>query len=237
MRVGATSAIGVKHMARADASVLGIIGTGGQAISKVEAICRVRPIKRVKAFSLSRENRRRFAAMMTTRLGIEVEAADDARSAVQGSDIVAACTNSAEPVFKGEWLDAGCHVIGNITSSRFDQRREIDVETVRRAGIVAVNLKEQVEIDQQPEVLDHIRLGYLRWEDIVELGDLVTGKCLGRHSGSEITHHNNNTGMGIQFAAAGAVIYRNAMKKKVGTELPAELFMTYRADKGDVSSP
>jgi alanine dehydrogenase len=236
MRVGATSAIGVKYMARQDASVLGIIGTGGQAVAKVEAICRVRPIRRVKAFSLSQESRQRFADTMTKRLGLEVTAMDDARSTVQGSDIVAACTNSAEPVFKGEWLDEGAHVIGNITSSRFDQRREIDVETVRRAGIVAVNLKEQVEIDQQPEVLDPIRLGYLRWEDIVELGDLVTGKCLGRHRGSEITHHNNNTGMGIQFAAAGAVIYRNARKKGLGTELPQELFMTYRVGE-DVSSP
>jgi alanine dehydrogenase len=237
LRVGATSAIGVKHMARQDASTLGIIGTGGQAVSKVEAISRVRPIRLVKAYSTTRENRHRFADMMSKRLGIEVKAVDDARAAVEGSDIVAACTSSAEPVFKGEWLEQGSHVIGNITSSRFDQRREIDIETVRRSSVVAVNLKEQVQIDLQPELLDPIRLGYLRWEDIIELGELVTGKTLGRHSASEITHHNNNTGMGIQFAAAGAVIYQKALREKRGTELPAELFMTFREQKQDVSSP
>lgn len=237
MRVGATSAIGVRYMARKDASTLGIIGTGGQAEAKVEAICRVRPIRLVKAYSTNKDHRRTFAEKMEKRLGIEVKPADDAKAAVQGSDIVAACTNSAEPVFDGAWLEEGCHVIANITSSRFDQRREIDEETVRRAGMVVVNLKEQIEIDQQPEIMIPIRKGYLRWEDIWELGDLVTGKTLGRHSGSEITHHNNNTGMGIQFAAAGAVLYRKALEKGRGTELPPELFMTYRETEGDATSP
>lgn len=237
LRVGATSAIGVKYMARENAQTFGIIGTGGQAVAKVEAICQVRPIRLVKAYSLNPTSRRRFAEQMSKRLGIEVRPVETARDAVQGSDIVAACTNSAEPVFKGEWLEEGCHVIANITSSRFDQRREIDVETVRRAGRVVVNLKEQVEIDQQPEIMDPIRLGYIRWEDVYELGELVTGKVLGRHSGSEITHHNNNTGMGIQFAAAGAVLYQNALKRgRIGTELPQDLFMTYR-EGPDVSSP
>jgi ornithine cyclodeaminase/alanine dehydrogenase-like protein (mu-crystallin family) len=237
MRVGATSAIGVRHMARQDASVLGIIGTGGQAVAKVEGITRVRPIRLVKAYSLNPEHRRAFAERMEKRLGIEARPMEDARSTVEGADIVAACTNSAEPVFRGEWLEPGCHVIANITSSRFDQRREIDVETVRRAGRVVVNLREQVEIDQQPEVLDPIRLGYLRWEDVHELADLVTGRMLGRHGGAEITHHNNNTGLGIQFAAAGAVIYRNAVRAGRGTPLAPELFMTYRGRDDDVSSP
>jgi ornithine cyclodeaminase/alanine dehydrogenase-like protein (mu-crystallin family) len=84
--------------------------------------------------------------------------------------------------------------------------------------------------------MDPIRLGYIRWEDVYELGELVTGKVLGRHSGSEITHHNNNTGMGIQFAAAGAVLYEKAVKLGRGTPLPQELFMTYR-EGPDVSSP
>ena len=236
LRVGATSAVGVKYMARANAQTLGIIGTGGQAVAKVEAICKVRPITLVKCYSLNPANRRRFADTMSRRLGLEVTPVDDAKACVQGADIVAACTNSAEPVFQGAWLDEGCHVIANITSSRFDQRREIDEETVRRAGRVVVNLKEQVQLDQQPEILDPIRKGYLRWEDVYELGELVTGATLGRHSGGEITHHNNNTGMGIQFAAAGAILYRNAVKQGVGTKLPAELFMTYRAG-ADVSSP
>jgi len=93
LRVGATSAIGVKHMARQDASTLGIIGTGRQAVSKVEAISRVRPIRLVKAYSTTRENRHRFADMMSKRLGIDVKAVDDARAAVEGSDIVAEDAN------------------------------------------------------------------------------------------------------------------------------------------------
>jgi ornithine cyclodeaminase/alanine dehydrogenase-like protein (mu-crystallin family) len=202
----------------------------------VEAICRVRPIRLVKAYSTNRDNRRKFAETMAKRLGVEVKPVDDARAVVQGSDIVVAVTNSAEPVFSGEWLEEGTHVISTIGANRFDARREIDDETVRRSSLVVVNLKEQVEIDQQPELMSPIRKGYLRWEDIHELGELVTGKIVGRRRASEITHHNNNVGMGIQFAAAGAVIYEKARKEGRGTELPLELFMTSREGE-DASAP
>jgi ornithine cyclodeaminase/alanine dehydrogenase-like protein (mu-crystallin family) len=236
IRVAATSAVGCKYMARENSQTLGIVGTGFQAQSKVEAIWRVRPIRQVKAYSPNKDNCGRFAEMMSKRLGIEVKAVDDARAVVQGSDIVVAVTNSAEPVFNGEWLEEGTHVISTIGANRFDQRREIDDETVRRSSLVVVNLKEQVEIDAQPELMSPIRKGYLRWEDIHELGDLVTGKIVGRRRASEITHHNNNVGMGIQFAAAGAVIYEKARKEGRGTELPLELFMTSREGE-DSSAP
>ena len=236
IRVAATSAIGVKYMARENAQTLGVVGTGVQAEPKVEAIALVRPIRLVKAYSTNRENRKKFAEKLEKRLGIEVKAVDEPRAVVQGSDIVVAVTNSAEPVFNGEWLEEGTHVISTIGANRFDQRREIDDETVRRSSLVVVNLKEQVEIDQQPELMSPIRKGYLRWEDIHELGDVVTGKIVGRRRASEITHHNNNVGMGIQFAAAGAVIYEKARKEGRGTELPLELFMTPREGE-DASAP
>ncbi len=236
LRVGATSAIGVKYMAREDSHTLGIVGTGFQAEGTVEAICRVRPIRLVKAYSTNKENCRRFAEKMSKRVGIEARAADDAKAVVQGSDIVVACTTSMEPVFDGAWLEEGTHVISTSGATRFDQRREIDEETVRRSGLVVVNLKEQIEIDQQPELMIPIRKGYLRLEDIHELGDLVTGKIPRWTTASRITHHSNNGGMGIQFAAAGAVIYENARRAGRGTELPAELFVTFRGED-DYSSP
>jgi len=236
IRVAATSAIGVKYMARENSHTVGIIGTGFQAESKVEAICCVRPIRLIKVYSTSKDHRRAFAEKMSQRFDVGIEPAEDAKAVVQGSDIVVAVTNSAEPVFNGEWLEAGTHVISTIGAHSFDQRREIDEETVRRSSLVVVNLKEQVEIDQQPELMIPIRKGFLRWEDIHELGELVTGKIVGRRTASEITHHNNNVGMGIQFAAAGAVLYEKARKEGRGTELPLELFMTSREGE-DVSAP
>lgn len=236
IRVAATSGIGVKYMARENSQTLGILGTGFQAEAKVEAICRVRPIRFVKAYSPNKDNRRKFADKLSKQLGVEVKAMDDARTVVQGSDIVVACTNSMDPVFRGEWLEEGAHVISTSGATRFDQRQEIDEETVRRSSLVVVNLKEQVEIDQQPELMIPIRKGYLRWEEIRELADLVTGKIVGWRTPSQITHHNNNGGMGIQFAAAGAVIYEKARKEGRGTELPAELFTTFRGGD-DFSAP
>jgi ornithine cyclodeaminase/alanine dehydrogenase-like protein (mu-crystallin family) len=236
IRVGATTGVGVKYMAREASHTLGIVGTGVQAQAQVEGVCQVRPIRLVKAYSTNKENRRRFAETMEKRLGVEVRPVDDAKAVVQGSDIVVACTNSAEPVFNGEWLEEGTHVVSNIGANRFDLRREIDEDTVRRATTVVVNLKEQVEIDQQPELMIPIKKGYLRWEDIHELGELVTGKIVGRRRAAEITHHNNNVGMGIQFAAAGALLLEKARKARRGTELPLELFMTPR-EGDDASAP
>jgi ornithine cyclodeaminase/alanine dehydrogenase-like protein (mu-crystallin family) len=117
-----------------------------------------------------------------------------------------------------------------IGADGMDQRREIDDATIRRADIVVVNLREQVRIDRQPELMSPIRKGFLSWDRIHELGELVTGQVAGRTSERRITHHNNNVGMGIQFAAAAQRIYENAIQKGIGTKLPADLFVTRRGD-------
>ena len=236
IRVAATSAIGCKHLARENSKVFGIIGTGWQAEAKVEAVCAVRPIEEVKAYSTNEENRRRFAEKLNQRVNAKVRAVDNAEEAVRGSDIVGTATNAHEPVFDGRWLEEGTHVISTCGGMSFDHRKEVDTETIRRSDVVVVNIKEQIEIDQQRELLTPIKKGILDPNEILELKDLVAGKKLPFRTSSSITHHNNNSGMGIQFAAAGAVIYEKARKEGRGTELPAELFVTFRPED-DYSAP
>jgi alanine dehydrogenase len=110
MRVGGGSGIGARHLARTDASSVGILGSGGMARTCLEAFQVVRPIKRAKVFSPTPANRNRFAAEMSVKLDIAVEPVATAREAVRGVDILATCTDSMSPTFVSEWLEPGMHV-------------------------------------------------------------------------------------------------------------------------------
>lgn len=230
LRVGATSGVAAKYLARPDASVVGIFGSGEQARAQVAALCAVRPIRQVKVYSLHEANRTRFARAIAEEFRVDARAAKDPRDTVQDSHVVVTATNAGDPVFDGRWLEPGMHLVAMIGAQRFDQRREIDDEAVRRSDIVVVNLREQVEIDQQPELMSPLRKGFITWERIHELGDLVIGRIPGRTTASQITQHNNNVGMGIQFAAVGDLILKKARARGIGTELPLELFTTRRGD-------
>ena len=111
MRVGGTAGLGTRLLARTDAETVCMIGSGGMAQTFLEGLCVVCPIKRVRVYSPTRGNRETYAARMSERLGIAVEAVDDARTAMAGADIVATCTNSGTPVIEADWLEPGMHVV------------------------------------------------------------------------------------------------------------------------------
>lgn len=226
-RVAATSALVAKYLARPDVAVMGLLGSGGQARAHALALCEVRPLKLIKVFSPSREHREALAREMSARLGKEVRAVNDPREAVEGSDLLVAATSANEPVFRGEWLAPGMHVISiRGTGDPYMAHGETDDITARRAGGIVVNSREQVKIDGAAGLLPLIEEGALSWADLHEVVELITGKYAGRTSEAEITVHYNNIGMGIQFAAIGAVIYQKARQLGIGTELPTELFVT-----------
>ena len=231
MRVGATSGVAAKALARADARVMGLLGSGEQARTQVLAACAVRPIKTVKVYSPTRPNRERFAREMSAKTGIEVAAVATAEEAVRDSDLVTAATNTVEPVIKGAWLAAGCHVNSIVGGDSYLPRKELDDDVIRRAALIVVGYKKQIFLDRQAEFFDRVERGLVRAEDLHELGDLLTGQCRGRQDDKEVTLFKNNTGMGIQFAATARIIYEKACAQGIGTELPSELFVTQRGDR------
>jgi ornithine cyclodeaminase/alanine dehydrogenase-like protein (mu-crystallin family) len=231
LRVGATSGVATKYLARKDAQVMGLLGAGEQARTQLTAALAVRSLKKVKVYSPTRENRERFAREMSEKCGIEVLPVASAEEAVRKSDIVTAATNTVEPVIEGRWLEDGTHVNSIVGGDGYLARRELDDDTIRRAGFIVVGYKPQIFIDRQAEFADRIERGIVKIEDLHELGELLTGKCRGRKDGKEITLFKNNTGMGIQFAATARLVYEKAKQKGIGTELPLELFMTRRGDK------
>ena len=237
LRVGATSGLAARYLAREDAATLGLLGAGKQARAQVEALLAVRPsIRGIRVFSPTAASRERFAGSVSDDLGVSAQAVDTAEEAVVGCDIVVAGTNSADPVTFGRWLSDGAHVISMVGASKFDGRREIDDETVRRSEVIVVNLREQVEPDQQADILMPLRRGYTSWDNIQELGELCIGAARGRTSSSQITLHSNNVGMGIQFASVCKRVLEIARERGLGTQLDPNLFMTRRG-QGEEYAP
>ncbi len=231
MRVAATSAVASKYLARKDAKVMGLLGSGEQARTQVTAHLVVRPLKKIKVYSPTKANREKFAREMSQETGVEIVPVASAEEAVRGSDIVSAATNTVDPVIEGRWLEAGMHVTSLVGGDGYLPRKELDDEAIRRANLIIVGYKPQIFLDKQAEFHERLARGLIKAEDLHELGDLLNGKCRGRKDDQEITFFKNNTGMGIQFAATARKMYEKAKEKGIGSELPLDLFMTKRGDK------
>jgi ornithine cyclodeaminase/alanine dehydrogenase-like protein (mu-crystallin family) len=222
-RVGATSALAVAQAARADAEVLGLFGTGLQAFANCRAICAVRPIRRVQVFS---PNPQHLAAFVTRMAGenVEVAAVDNPRAVVRGADIVCCATNSKQPVLEGAWLEPGQMVVSIANSDVMLTRREVDEATFARAGEIIINDWESVTANRQVELLEPIENGLVRREQVHTLGDVVAGKVKLSGSRNGIVYYKNNTGLAMQFAACGAILYRKLMAEGTNRVIPRDWF-------------
>jgi len=240
LRVGATTGVASRALSRTDSRVVGLFGSGNEARRNLEGICRVRKVDRVTIYSPSQEHREEFAAEMSQRLEVEIEAVDDSRPVVQGAQIIMCATNSSQPVFDGEWLQPGQFVITIANTDGIHRRSEADALTFTRSDLIVLSNKETAIQNQQKELLDLIDEEKLGWEKVCELGEILIGKHAGRVNDEQLIYYKNNTGLGIQFAAAGEVIYEACKKGGLGRELPTEWFgadVSEWLDRGFSPSP
>lgn len=215
MRTGAASGVATKYLARAEAGALGVIGTGWQARSQIEAIARVRPVALVKVYSRSRERRESFAEEMIAELGAEVVAADSAEDAVDATDIVVTATTAREPVLRGAWLRPGMHV--NAVGSNDASRQEVDAEAVRRSDVIVVDALDQAKIECG-DLIAPARDGDPVWDRTVELGAIVAGKNPGRERPEQLTLFESQ-GLAVEDVVTMDLLYHRAVAAGAGEEI------------------
>jgi alanine dehydrogenase len=225
MRVAAMSCVGAKYLAPEKPKVLGLFGSGWQASAHIEFLCSLWDFDLVKVYSPNTEHCRKFCETMSARLGRKVRAASSPREVVEGSNIIQAATAAWDPVFDGHWVEKGMYICSIGGADASNKRRELDDEAIRRADLYVVHSKEVARLDQSPDIWEVAQRGIKKWEEIVEIQDLISGKISGRASAEQITVFNNNTGAGLQFAGVGASVLRRAREMGLGRELPTEWFL------------
>ncbi|MFF9863968.1 ornithine cyclodeaminase family protein [Streptomyces sp. NPDC013953] len=217
-RTAAASALSARLLAREDAAVLAVLGTGVQARTHARAMCRVRPVRQVRVAGRDAVRAGVVAEELSAELGVEVVAAPHYASALDGADVVAAATHSVDPVVRREWLTPGVH----IASVGFNQGgREVDDATVAEA-LVCVESRRAVLAPfpaGSNDLLFPIRDGVITPEHVhAELGELLNGSRTGRSSDDQITLYKS-VGVAVQDAAAAALVVAAARERGIGDEI------------------
>ena len=216
MRTGAASGVATKYMSREDARTVGIVGTGLQARTQLEAIAAVRQIERIRAFGRDPVRREQFARGMSERLGLAVTPVGTAEEAVREADIVVTATTASTPVVRSEWLAAGTHI--NAIGANFPQKRELDDAAVRRAAVIAVDSVEQSQLEAG-DLIQVLGDDPARWGPVHELAGIVTGKVAGRTGARDITLFKSN-GIATWDVAVAVRVYELAEQKGLGRRIP-----------------
>ena len=214
IRTGAATGVAADHLAPVGAATCGIVGCGVQARTQLEALAVVRPLERIEAFCRTPEVRRRFAAAMSRRLGIEVAPVDSAEAAVAGKEIVVAATDAAEPVVLGDWIAPGAFVAaigGNAL-----RRRELDRDAVLGAERIVVDDLEQAKIECG-DLAAVVETGELRWDRVETLGAIVAAGTKAAPSGGALFE---SQGIAAEDIATAAVVYRRALAAALPVAIP-----------------
>lgn len=200
IRTGAAAGYAADLLASPDATVLGVIGSGFQAISQVEAMRAVRPtIREVRVWSRKSEKRERFAREIG---GVAVESAE---AAVHGAHIVVTATNAKEPVLERRWISPGTFIAA--VGSNNANRRELPADLLAAASLVAVDSMEQARIEAGDLILAN------NWSNVVELQTLMR-----RYDSARIVVFKS-VGLGVEDVAAGSYVYEQAVKRGIGKAL------------------
>lgn len=213
MRTGAATGVAAKYLANPDSSVVGIIGAGVQSRTQLMAIKSVfkEKITKIKVFDLDAEKTANFAKEMSEELATNVVPATSAEEAIRDSDIVITATMSTFPYVKGEWLKEGAF------------HSEISFWDTASEEVVHYD---KVVVDDYHHVEDHavdvayraVNEGYIKREQVSDLGDIIIGKKVGRENSEERILFNP-IGMSIHDVSEAFRVYNEAKKKGVGQSL------------------
>jgi ornithine cyclodeaminase/alanine dehydrogenase-like protein (mu-crystallin family) len=211
-RTGAASGVATQYMARPDAAEVGLFGSGRQAAAQLQAVCKVRKVRRAQVYSPNEEHRRQFAARMSSVCQTEVEPVPRPEMAAEDKDIVITATTSREPVLNGHWIAEGTHL--NAIGSNFLGKVEIDAVAVRRCDAIVVDSKDQARLEAG-DFVQALEEGSIHWVDIHELGQVIVGRYTGRAHAQDVTLFKS-LGIAIEDVAVAARVYAKAQAAGLG---------------------
>jgi ornithine cyclodeaminase/alanine dehydrogenase len=216
MRTGATSAIATKYLAPPHTTTVGVIGSGAEARTQLEALACVRQPIRVKVFSPHAERRTRFAEEMSALLGLAVAPVSSVEEAVEGSDLLIAATFTRDqgPVLFERHLRPGMHLTS--IGSTLPNQRELDSTAWPLVDRIVVDT--QLALKESGDALLASQEGTLDALKVVELADIVVGKASGRASKDEVTLFKS-VGTAVQDIVIGYAVYKEAIRRGLGHEV------------------
>ena len=218
-RTGATSAVATRHLARHDASTVGLIGSGLEAETNLLGVCAVRDITHVKVYSRNRERRAAFAERVAPMIAAEIKPVDTPEEAVAETDMVVVATNTGvggDVAFRGEWMERGQHVVS--IGSTTPQLREIDVATFERADVAVFDATIEQVKEESGDVIA-LYADDVGWQASIQLVDVLTGDHPGRSSADQITLFKS-VGAAVQDMAGAVCISDEAVRRGIGRIIP-----------------
>jgi alanine dehydrogenase len=216
VRTAANVALATKYMARGDARTVGLFGVGRNALGLLEGVCLMRKVSRIVVSSRDAERRKTFCEKASHLLGITVIPANDPEQAVRGVDVVLTATNSLSAVFPADWIEPGLHLCS------MGKPSELDPAVYAKADRVVVGCREheQKYFDRSAplplEVL--VNSGRLSWEQVHEMGEVVSRRFQGRETDSEVTLFRESQGGFGDMMFAGW-LYEEAKRRGLGREM------------------
>ena len=236
MRVGADSGIGAKYMARDDAEVVGMIGSGGMARSHVESFLLARNIKKIQVYSPTKENRNTYAKEISEKYGLEVVPVSNPHDAYKGAHIVAGCTDSSVPIIYGKWLEEGAHVtcVGGKPDDETLNRIDVSLRLgnaphpwgLPEFGLadeyITYAAKPRENADFQMKRSGERGHGVIAEDRAIFLEELLSRNKMGRTSERQITYSERGNIQGAQFFAVAGKVYELAKERGLGREIPTD---------------
>lgn len=215
MRTGAASGVAARCLARPGAKVAGVFGSGWQAEGHVRALCAALPLALIKVSARKTEKLADFCARMQEMTGVRCEVASP-EEAVRESDVVGTVTTASSPLFETDWLAPGAHI--NAAGSNALIRQELSEATVRRCDLVVVDTQ-ATALAEAGDLLPLLEKGRLHVRQLIELGDILIGRHLGRQNAEAITLFESQ-GLAIQDLALGRRLFDAALAAGIGQEWP-----------------
>jgi alanine dehydrogenase len=214
IRTGAASGAATDLLARPDATVLALLGSGVQARTQLEAVCAVRAIGEVRVYSLNRHRAQAFADSVAGAglIPLAVRVVDSPQTAVKDADIICAATSSFSPVFAGHDVKPGTHI--NAIGSYMPEMQEVDVVTIQRSLLV-VDSRTAV-LAEAGDLIIPLRAGLISEDHIyAELGEIAAGLKSGRSHPEQITCFKS-VGVAVQDAVAARIALEGAIAHNLG---------------------